>query len=52
MILQIETDVRMDKLEEDLNGLYLRFLNLLAYQFSKVLFWCSERFDIMLWETY
>ena len=39
MIPQIETDVRMDKLEEDLNGLYLRFL--LAYQFSKVLFWCS-----------
>ena len=30
MIPQIETDVRMDKLEEDLNGLYLQ-----------VLFWCS-----------
>ena len=41
MILKIETDVRMDKLEEDLNGLYLRLLNVLAYQFSKVLFWCS-----------
>ena len=41
MIPQIETDVWMEKLEEDLNGLYLRFLNVLAYQFSKVLFWCS-----------
>ena len=41
MIPQIETDVWMEKLEEDLNGLYLRFIervSLSVFQSSLLVF--------------
>ena len=56
MIPQIETDVWMEKLEEDLNRLYLRFIervSLSVFQSSLlvfVTFWYNAMGDILVWQ--